>query len=304
VCQKALECFYTCNETFVQLFYCQSCFSVLATSNHSRDNETRACKYYQAVIEYVSKLKSTLPMQILIYGVEEIPTALATFDKAIITTCATELIECEVVFDVVIVAPCVFDHVKDPIDWLRKFGNVCSFNGTVLLENTPHPDIFCAVSNNMYFYSTNGIIQLCQRANMTLCDVIKYEGVHLYEIMKGPNKNVKCNVPEVLYEEMTRGVYDECHYKTYQWNCQLYKNTLQNILIYAKLKNVKIIGLREHCHLFANMYDTLVDNVQQLQNVLSEQTYPFEYLLVWPCNISIEHQKAFYILNTKTLEVT
>lgn len=294
VCMDTIiERFY--EDDCTQCFYCRTCFYIFSIG------QQRNCIFDQKIIEERALMAS--PRNILIVsdddGFSLSNRIECPIQKVKIGFFLSEQInDC---FDVIIVPTNAFNKIDNPSKFLQCCRYVSHTNtvmyvvGLCFNVGTQNP----AIS----YYNTNCMKQLCQRNELTLLNSYLLDNIYLYEISNNRYDTRASNVADALYDEMMKGVYDDKYYKTYQWNYQLYKNTLQNILIYAKLQNVKAIGLREHCRLFKDLFDVVVDDTDQLQNVLSEQTHPFEYLLVWPCHVSAP-QKTFYILNTKTLEVT
>jgi hypothetical protein len=291
------------------MFYCQTCFCVSALANNDRALSSNNTRFYEAVHQIIADKEIA---QILFYGIDTLPEVCSTlnttmhvlqhFESTLPSPSQQQL------YDYIIIAPGIFNLITEPQSFLKSCQLLCKNEGTILLESSlwsllPFYNFDSFPNGDSTFYNVNCMKRLCYLSNLTLSNAFNAQGNYLYEIKNTTRELTGGNINEILYEEMMHNMYDTNHYQNYHLQCQLYKNTFHNILIYSKLQNVKIIGLKQYCQLFQTMFDTLFDDVSQLENTIQFQTRAYEYLVVWPCNIDCPN-KTFYLLNTKTLELT
>jgi len=308
VCKASLSGFLSCNELCVQMFYCQTCFCVSAVSNNDWTLPNDTLLFYEAVHQIICDKE--IPQKILFYGIETVPEVLSTLNATmhVIQHFKSTPPLQQQLYDYIIIAPGIFNIVTEPQVFLNSCQQLCKNEGTILLESShlsllPFYKFDSFPNGDSTFYNANCMKRLCYQSNLTLLNAFNVQGNYLYEIKNTTRELTGGNITEILYEEMMHNMYDTNHYQNYHLQCQLYKNTFQNILIYSKLQNVKIIGLRQYCKLFQSMFYMLFDDVSQIENTVQSQQCPHEYLVVWPCNIDCPN-KTFYLLNTKTLEIT
>jgi nucleoside-diphosphate-sugar epimerase/SAM-dependent methyltransferase len=163
----------------------------------------------------------------------------------------------------IIIAQNVFAHVDSPGHFLDGCLKLMNDDSVVYIQTSQakmieNSEWDTAYHEHLSFFNSNSMNVLCKKRGVCLnrIDLTPIHGTsYVFEITK--NTTEDSNTIDVIYDELTRGLYDEETYRLYTYKCQIYKNDFHNQLLKYKLEGYDIVAFGSTAK-----FNTLLNSVQ------------------------------------------
>jgi hypothetical protein len=186
-------------------------------------------------------------------------STLKDFDQLLISSAET--------FDIIVCFN--FDHIVQIHETIGLLKHLLNKDGLLFLQSKSNiyslRSLFNGINcHRVSYFSINSMKKLCTDNDLYLNHIIDIESHYcVYEIA---NRIYDSHLNELLYKDVTLGIYSDEYYTHFNLRLEMFKNSLQNKLYQHKLMNKIIVGygynssLLNYCKIDSSTLEWIIDD--------------------------------------------
>jgi hypothetical protein len=169
-----------------------------------------------------------------------------------------------------------FDHLFQLHETIGLLKQLLNKDGLMFLQSGSNINTTRSLFNGINcqrisYFSINSMKKLCTDSEMYLNNAIDIDSqYHVFEVAA---RVYDTNLDELLYKDITLGIYGDEYYKNFNLRMNIFRNSLQNKLYEYKLMNKTIIGygyngtLLNYCKIDSDILEWIIDDSDVVENL-------------------------------------